>query len=228
MATSNFIIATTCMNRSNYLLKSLPSWLSLKVPIVIIDWSSKTPIKIDDPSVHVIRVDNKTTYDTSRSKNLSFRICQKLYPSIKYVLSIDCDVEIDELFEINPKPNTVYRNDISFENEPNHKPDGKIHNPDYWGKYGTFLTSFECLNRVNGFDERLSGYAGIDIDLYERLARIGVKTEFLKYDHLIHQTHDGRFDNYSIKSGPRSSRANNKIKWKKLWDHTFKQDDVVI
>src|SRR5574343_162576 len=104
-------ITTSCMNRNDMLIQTVPTWLSFPVKeVIIIDWNSSTPVietlkqnNITDPRLKIIRVDNQQYYRHSLARNLKVEMVET-----EWVLSVDADVKIypsffDNMFMLNGK-----------------------------------------------------------------------------------------------------------------------------
>src|SRR5690606_4852705 len=94
-------------NRTDNLLKALPSWLMHREisEIVIVDWSSAVPVKgslekagINDPRVKLVRVEEEPRWILSYAFNVGFRASK-----FDKILKVDADIVIAEnFFEHNP------------------------------------------------------------------------------------------------------------------------------
>ena len=73
-------IVSCCMNRNDNLLKGLNTWLKLPVDeIIIIDWSSETPVSVTlkdivDPRIKIVRVEEENNWILTYGFNIGLRM----------------------------------------------------------------------------------------------------------------------------------------------------------
>ena len=96
-------IVTCCMNRNDNLKKALKTWLKLAVDeIVIVDWSSNTPVSetladIKDSRIKIIRVENEPSWILTYGFNVGLRAA-----SFSKIFKLDADIEVSANFlELN-------------------------------------------------------------------------------------------------------------------------------
>lgn len=235
----DYVIVSTCMNRNEYLLRSLPSWLGTGAPVVLVDWSSATPLRHAvgglPRRVSLVEVAGKEVYDNSRARNLALRAAQTLHPEARYVLSLDCDVLIQKASYFHAltlrNPNVFQRGDLRIPGPGVSKamryaswlkPFRNLAN---CGLVGSFWAPLDLVRHVNGFDERMSGYGYFDNDLYTRMTSLGGAREMkIERGVLYHQPHAARTQNYKEKDAGASMRRNARIVRERSWDTSFRQE----
>jgi len=174
-------LVTCSMNRTENLLRSVVSWneiLELN-EIVIVDWSSDNPIKIEDlPSpknnkkITLIRVLSETKWILSQAFNLGISF-------VKYdkLLKIDSDVELNKNFF---KKHIVSDSCFYSGNWENAKCKNEIH------LNGQLLCPTKKFLQINGYNERINTYGYDDTDLYDRLVNSGLIKYDLDYEYMNH------------------------------------------
>jgi hypothetical protein len=100
-------VVNCCRNRTENILKALPTWLVHKEirEVIIIDWTSDDPVSeslkengFKDDRIKVIRVENEPRWILSYAFNLGFRMAQ-----YDRILKIDADITLKEnFFDKNP------------------------------------------------------------------------------------------------------------------------------
>ncbi|UWR08984.1 glycosyltransferase [Ruegeria sp. B32] len=177
-------LVTCCMNRNDHLARTLPTWLSHREidEIVIVDWSSTTPVAItleevaiSDPRVRILRVEDEATWVLSHAYNLGFRATTKMH-----IIKVDADVLLD--------PSFFQRNNLA---------DGRLvagnwrsAEPGQTHVNGFFSVGRKELLGVNGFDERIVTYGWDDDDLYNRLETSGIERRDVAHGTVLHLDHD--------------------------------------
>lgn len=184
----NVSLVVACKNRNNCLQTVLPSWLiydEIK-EIIIVDWSSDTPLKdivnIDE-RIKVIRVDNEQYYKPSQANNLG---CS--FATQEYILRIDTDYFLNTYY--NFFENYKIDKDSFVSGEPeNHNE--RVDNPYYKYLFGLLYISADNFNRVNGYNEDIGYYYSYeDGDIFDRLKLLGLKQIKLQNNHsVIHIPH---------------------------------------
>lgn len=174
-------LVTCSMNRTENLLRSVVSWneiLELN-EIVIVDWSSDNPIKIEDlPSpknnkkITLIRVLSETKWILSQAFNLGISF-------VKYdkLLKIDADIELNKNFL---KKHLVSDSCFYSGNWENAKCKNEIH------LNGQLLCPTKKFLQINGYNERINTYGYDDTDLYDRLVNSGLIKYDLDYEYMNH------------------------------------------
>jgi glycosyltransferase involved in cell wall biosynthesis len=169
-------LVTCAMNRTENLIKALPTWLACDEisEIVIVDWSSSARVSdalsaagFDDERIMIIEVVGEPRWILSYAFNLGFR-----FASGSYVLKTDADIQV--------KPDFFHKNVLRagqfIAGDWRSAPSGQEH------INGFFFISRADLRRVKGFNEFIVTYGWDDDDIYARfigdgLERRGVNTE---------------------------------------------------
>jgi hypothetical protein len=177
-------LATGCMNRLDSLRWALPSWLALPEidEIVIVDWSSQTPVHealadVSDPRVLFVRVEGQSYWCAARCHNV-----EVLAATGDALLRIDADIRVKSGFfgahhslaREHVFWNTWWR--LARDNEDLHLA-------------GTIYTRRSNFLLVGGYNERLASYGYEDDDLYQRLLIARRKRGFLRREDLEHLPH---------------------------------------
>lgn len=180
-------LVTCCKNRNKELLKTIISWLSHSNinEIVIVDWSSDTPIvdtlkkqNIRDPRILVVRAENEPYWILSYAFNLGFRLAQ-----FDKILKVDSDFVIhDDFFIRNKLEKHIF---IAGNCETQPKENSHIN--------GFFFVHREALFAVNGFNEYFSFYGWDNEDLYLRLQSFGVERRDLAAETITLLKHEDNF-----------------------------------
>ncbi len=184
-------IVTGCRNRSAELVRSLPSWISIlgkESEIVIVDWSSETPLA-QDPQlnqlmsssvvpIRVARVEGANEWSISQALNFGFSLA-----SGPLVLKLDTDITLAAEGLLERHPLSVgdaffYAGDWRRARTENER-----------HLNGCFFISLERLLASGGFNEHLSGYGWDDSDLYQRLMDSGTERRPLDHDFVMHAEH---------------------------------------
>jgi hypothetical protein len=158
-------IFTACMNRNANLEKALPTWLAANPDeIVIVDWSSKSPVKdiVDkfnsSGKIKLITVDNADSWILTRSFNLAAR-----YTSFDKILKVDCDTILSENF--------FSLHDLSSEGVFYAGDWRKARNDNEKYTNGIVYMLREAFFIAGGYGEDLTTYGWDDCGLYDRLSR---------------------------------------------------------
>jgi hypothetical protein len=185
-------VTTGCMNRRDFLVRTLPTWTLSAVPneILIVDWSSAESLRdliVVDPRIVVVRVVGQEFWQNSKCHNLEFRLARG-----GIVLRLDSDYLLG--------PNFFPRHPLAS---------GSF----YAGNWETVLASDKKslsgtlyvhradLFKVNGYNERLSGYGQEEDDLYDRLSDSGLRRLDVDLDTLDHIPHDDSLRYKNIRVG---------------------------
>ena len=94
-------ITTSCMNRNDMLVQTVPTWLEFPVKeIIIVDWNSSVPVydtlkqnNITDKRIKIVRVVDQKYYRHSLARNLKVELV-----NTEWVLSVDADVKVFKSF----------------------------------------------------------------------------------------------------------------------------------
>jgi glycosyltransferase involved in cell wall biosynthesis len=180
---SGVSLVTCCMNRSENLLKALPTWLQCPEinQIIIVDWGSKTSVRdeiiaagIRDSRILVARVNNQPRWILSYAFNFGFRIA-----GYDKILKVDSDIQISpQFFQQNPlRPGTFLSGDWRTAVK------GQEH------INGFFYVRREDLLSIKGFNEYITTYGWDDDDIYFRLEQYGLNRVRIKPDSVYHIQH---------------------------------------
>jgi hypothetical protein len=165
------------------LREALPSWLALPEidEIVIVDWSSPTPVRplataAGDRRVKVARVDGQPHWIASKCHNLGVRIA-----SGDVLLRLDADylLEPDFFRRHELPPRTFFCG-----NWRRARTDNERH------LTGALYVRRRHVLDVNGYNERIVTYGYEDDDLFERLERAGLARRDIDLDAVHHIAHD--------------------------------------
>ena len=208
----------SCMNREYNLAKGLPSWLKYEEigDIVIVDWSSKTPLldneflcglMDNDPRIKLVRVSGEKVFNLAKSYNLAFKFTD---PENKILLKLDCDYLslnrgwADNLELKGGELNKFFVTGIEHGTSPH-------------------FCGLMLINKKDflGYNENFQGWGYDDNDLYKRLqgrvdqrtfggTPVHVRPPTQVYDYVHHFPHgdDLRVENYEIKDREESHRYN--------------------
>ena len=197
-------LITTCMNREDFLLYSLPTWIGRGFKeIIIVDWSSKIPVvellqhfaKYRDETIKVVRVDDMDHFNAGVARNTGTREATG-----DYILYTDSDMRQISLESVKEIDDCFY------------------HGINKMAPFGTCFMSRKVLDKVNGYTELMPGYGWEDNDLYDRLEEAGIKRRYFKYGFARHIDHD---DKMRIKHRGQSG----KTLVETLFENTFQRDN---
>lgn len=184
-------LVTTAMNRTDFLKQTIPTWLYKNFrEIIIVDWSSNTPIIQDMPEialnekVKIIRIDDKKHFHLSAARNIGAR-----QATGKYLLFIDADIKITGDLVKSVVDRKFYRGRSGVT--------GK-------STSGTCLIPRINFESVSGYNQQIVTWGYEDNDLYNRLERSGLrKNTFLKgsISHIDHS------DELRIENRPQEGRT---------------------
>jgi predicted glycosyltransferase involved in capsule biosynthesis len=193
MSNTGLSIVFPVMNRTGILVQSVPSWLDNDIvdEIIIVDWSSSTPIYEDPTTQHiisndkvrVIRVNNEKFFLTP-SLSINLGVVRSSYNNI---LKLDIDYKlINNDFLIKIKKMLPILKTSFFVTDY----DYCKNNPE-----NICLTGFTFFNKlhffsVNGYNENLNGWGYEDLDFYDRMSHISHKYIISDLDkYILHIPH---------------------------------------
>lgn len=181
---SGVSLVSCCMNRTENLVKALPSWISFKEinEIIIVDWSSTEPVKehliqygFTDSRIKVIRVDGQLRWILSYAFNVGFRAA-----SYDKILKTDADIIIyQDFFAKN-----ILNENLFISGDWRIAEKGQEH------INGFFYVSRNKLMRIKGFNEYITTYGWDDDDIYNRLEGSGVQRARVDTSTIYHIPHD--------------------------------------
>lgn len=216
-------IVCVSMNRSEHILKALPSWLKVNNcnEIVILDYGSDVKLldilkfhNLNDPKVKIFRVENVSKWHLSKAYNLAIKLSS--YKNI-YKLDSDniCDKNVIDNHPLN-KPDIYYHGrweDATNENELQIA--------------GTMFFTYDMFIDSNGYNENITTYGWDDCDFDLRLNKIGVRKSICINDfQFIEHSDDIRQDkssNFSLKQNIQVNRIlceKEILKWNKKFLHS--------
>lgn len=177
-------VVTCCMNRSENLLKALPTWLALPSvdEVVIVDWCSREPVEstlaaagLVDPRIRIARVVDEPRWILSFAFNLGFRLARH-----ERILKLDADITLKpEFFERNSLQEGSF---IAGDWQVAEKGQEHIN--------GFFYIRQHDLLQIKGFNEYITTYGWDDDDLYTRLGQSGLKRVCVDTKSIYHIPHD--------------------------------------
>ncbi|MEM1051352.1 MAG: tetratricopeptide repeat protein [Pseudomonadota bacterium] len=194
-------VVTCARNRTENLLRALPSWLAYDEvnEVIIVDWTSQEPVYqalqnagFSDPRIKVIRIGNEPRWVLSTAFNAGFRAA-----SFNKILKVDADIVLsDGFFDKNHLQEGTFVAGDWRDAEPGQE----------------FINGFFYVNRsdlmnVNGFNEFITTYGWDDDDLYERLQQEGSKRVSVDVSTITHLDHDNTARLETPSTGFQSARA---------------------
>lgn len=183
-------LVTCARNRTENLLRAMPSWLrhnEIK-EIIVVDWSSDQSVNGairqaigDDPRIKVIRAKGQSRWILTYAYNLGFRAA-----SCKWLLKADADIVLSpDFFERNPIADRVF-----IAGDWRQAKEGQEH------VNGLFYVNRDDLVAGGGFNEYITTYGWDDTELYDRLFRHGLQRRCVDMESVWHLDHgdDARLD----------------------------------
>jgi len=176
-------LATGCMNRTDSLKWSLPSWLERPEidEIVIVDWSSTAPVNkalstFDDPRIRFVRVEGQQHWCAARCHNVEILAARS-----EALLRIDSDVRLmPEFFQRHPLDSSKIFWNLAWQqctcDEDRHLA-------------GTVYSMRENFLLVKGYNEYMRAYGYEDDDIYLRLVDAGIAHRHADRNQLQHLPH---------------------------------------
>ena len=173
-------LVTCCRNRSENLKTALSSWLKLENinEIIIVDWSSDTPLQRElkffmdaDERIKIVRVEDEERWMPTYAYNLGFRCASHVS-----ILKVDANIVIrTDFFAKNQlrKGQFLARSCQETSEHQTHFP-------------GFFLAHKADLADVGGFNEFITTSGWSDDDLYGRLTAGGLMPVSVDPDTIYH------------------------------------------
>jgi len=181
---SGVSVVTCSRNRTENLLKALPSWLACDdvSEVVIVDWTSDDSVGaaideagLNDPRVRVVRVEDEPRWILSHAFNIGFQVA-----SFDKILKADADIVIEsDFFRRNRLKSGQF-----IAGNWRKAAEGQAY------VNGFFYTWHEDLDKVAGFNEYITTYGWDDDELYARLHEIGLDRIDVTSDSIFHLPHD--------------------------------------
>lgn len=187
-------ITTGVMNRTDFLVRALPTWLVHKEvdEFLIIDWGSHTPVWSDARILEMMKADSRIKiarvieldrapvfyWFNAQCHNLEFRVCTG-----DIILRLDGDVLLGaDFFARHPINEGMF-----YCGDWRQVPPDQPHKS---GLSGTLFVYTKYLYSINGYNERLIHYGREDDDVYNRLLAKGLEGNVIHWDCLDHIPHD--------------------------------------
>ncbi len=177
-------VVTCARNRTENLLRALPSWLAYDEvsEVIIVDWTSREPVHFalkeagfDDLRIKVVRIEGEPRWILSTAFNARFRAATH-----DKILKVDADIVLkDGFFDQNPLEDGAF----IAGNWRDAEPGQEFIN-------GFFFARRSDLLGVNGFNELITTYGWDDDDLYDRLQASGFRRVSVKVETITHLPHD--------------------------------------
>lgn len=177
-------IVSCCRNRTENLLKALPTWLAHQSvrEVIIIDWTSDEYVRqsldehgFKDKRIKVVRVENEPRWILSYAFNLGFRLAQH-----ELILKVDADITLKpDFFDKNP---LVTGRFIAGDWTKAEKGQEHIN--------GFFYLRTKDLQKIRGFNEYITTYGWDDDDIYSRLVTSGLQRICVDTKSIYHIPHD--------------------------------------
>ena len=181
-------IFTAVKDRKEYLEQSLVTWLNLLSieEIIIVDWSSKQPLrtlvnKYQDGRIVLAEVPDQKKWILSFAYNLAARLTTK-----NKIFKVDSDIKISpDFFKAHQlKPRTFFSGDYKLARDQNEK-----------HLNGTVFLHREDFFNINGYCEYIQSYGWEDSDFYIRLEKSGLQRKYFDLNTLAHIEHGNRHEN---------------------------------
>lgn len=177
-------VVTCSMNRTENLIKAIPSWLANPEisEVLVVDWSSRVAVAqelanagITDSRIHILRVDNEPRWILSYAFNAGFRAA-----ACDTILKVDADIVLSPDFF---KRNHVGSGSLIAGN-------WKTASEDQAHVNGFFFVSRKALHQVGGFNEHITTYGWDDEDIYDRMTLSGLRRRDVAPGTIFHLDHD--------------------------------------
>ena len=167
----------TCMNRLEHIQETLVKNMNdnfdvNEVEFILLDYNSSDGLEkwvktlgffLDNKMLSYYRTTVSTTYHRSHSRNMAFRLS-----TADIVCNLDADNFLgNHFFE-------YILNTFEINKERKIFVTSNFHSRDVFGRFCAYRDDFM---RISGYDESLIGYGMEDIDLYDRLTKIGLEQE---------------------------------------------------
>jgi len=189
-------ITTGCLNRLEFLRRSLATWIVLPEPdeILIVDWSNSIPLEeslrdFTDSRIVIARVIDQPTWKNAKCHNLEVSLA-----SGDVLLHLDSDYEMSNRFFLR-HPLQVGRFYAG-----NWRP--HIGDVEKCSLAGVLYALRADILAVNGYNERLVYYGCEDDDLFERMAATGLERVDVDISTISHIPHSDtlRYEHLEIAS----------------------------
>jgi hypothetical protein len=177
-------VVTCCMNRTQNLLRALPSWLQHPAvsEVIVVDWSSDASVEtalaeagLEDPRVKIVRVEGEARWILSHAFNAGFRAA-----SCAHILKADADIVLAPDFFAR----TAVPDDGFVAGNWRRAEEGQAY------VNGFFLAPRKALAAVGGFNDYIRSYGWDDDELYGRLVHHGFRRLDIAPGTVRHLDHD--------------------------------------
>ena len=153
-------IVTTCKGRLAHLKQSLPTMLKTGLPVVVVDYNcpdgTRHYVADHFPEVKVVAIDNEPMFNISRARNLG-----AAHVATRFIGFLDSDALLQDGFAGEFGAAALSDTVFCVAGE------GDLH--------GQCIVSRAAFEKVGGYDEAMTGWAGEDGDFYLRLLAAGYR-----------------------------------------------------
>lgn len=188
---------TTCYRRWDYLRRALPSWRALHgLQRIVVGYLDADPPPAVIPGVELVRVADQLFHITRLRNYLSQ--CVHEDAGITHLLFIDADIVVKDPLVFALPPGTQALVDSPFavvdraENAVRPGDPERANGGIDRGKRGTHLVCKRLFAALGGYDQRLVGWSGEDVNLYHRYAKSGARIGFYNRAGIEHIPHGER------------------------------------
>lgn len=184
VAPSGVSVVTCSRNRTENLLKALPSWLDCSEvsEVIVVDWTSDSPVTealaaagVSDPRVRVLRVEGEPRWILAHAFNVGFQ-----HASFNKILKADADIVLDPAFFHR---NVLRPGEFIAGNWRRASDDQEHVN-------GFFYVWRDRLMGIGGFNEYITTYGWDDDEIYARLTEDGLNRTDVASGTIYHLPHD--------------------------------------
>ena len=216
-------IVCVSMNRTENILKALPSWLKINNchEIVILDYGSKEKLSdilkshnFNNPKLKIFRVENVYKWHLSKAYNLAIKLS-----NFKNIYKLDSDDICDS--------NLIDNHPLNESNIYYHGRWQDARDNNELQIAGKMFFTYDMFVDSNGYNENITTYGWDDCDFDQRLNKIGIQRpinindfNFLEHDDSIRI---GNENNYSITQHIHVNRIlceKNILSWSNKYLHT--------
>jgi SAM-dependent methyltransferase len=193
----NFSIITVCVDRWEFLRRSLPTWQAVpKVARIVIATYDFDPVPAWLSGVTLLRIDAPQFHRTRALNAAATYAIETDHPT--YLLFIDADMLVKDplvfhrALDRNPVPDYVVDSEYALRELNNQLVVVGDPEKNDRGKRGTHAVRSELFAQINGFDQRLKGWGIDDLNLYTRYRTVSSNHAFYERAVFEHQPHDDR------------------------------------
>jgi hypothetical protein len=225
-ALPRFAVLTTCYRRWDYLQQALPSWRGLRgLARILVGCLQSDPPPVPLSGVELVPVADRRFHIARLRNGLAQRVRDDA--TITHLAFIDADIVVKDPRVFTPPAGVQVLVDSPFAVVARPEEAVRPGDPERAnggadrGKRGTHIVSKELFFALNGYDQRLSGWAGEDINLYHRYAKVGARIGYYDragIEHIPHGDQERAMANPAGESPADSRHRNHAI--------TFQQPDL--